>query len=115
MEPDLVKIWNVAHLIDSDDKMKLLHRTSNGLESYNKHFNGICPTSHPNLVSFAHALRQEADRVVQRMDDVAKGQAIPPDYNQPEFPQIPPEFYANKKKATTRKGTRKDHCKRGGD
>jgi len=85
LKPDLVKIWNVAHLIDSDDKMKLLCQTSNGLESYNKHFNGICPTSHPNLVSFAYALRQEADRVVQHMDDVAKGQEVPPDNNEPIF------------------------------
>ena len=73
MEPDLAKIWNVARLIDSDDKMKLLHRTSNGLETYNKHFNSICPTGHPNHVSFAHALRQEVDRVVQCLDVVAKG------------------------------------------
>ncbi len=86
--------------------MKLLHWTSNGLESYNKHFNGICPTSHPNLFSFAHALCQEADTVVQLMDDVAKGHVIPLDYNEPVFLQIPPEFYADKKKATTRKGTR---------
>ncbi len=74
LEPDLVKIWNVAYLIESYDKMKLLHWTSNGLESYNKHFNGICPTSHTTLVSLAHALRQQADRVVQDMDDVAKGE-----------------------------------------
>ena len=84
--------------------MKLLHQTSNGLESYNKHFNGICPTSHPNLVSFAHALRQEAGRVVQHMDNVAKGQEIPPDYNERVYPQITPGFYADKKKATTEKG-----------
>ncbi len=95
--------------------MNLLHQTSNGLESYNKHFNGICPPSHPNLVSFAHAHCQEADRVVQHMDDVAKGQEIPPDYNEPAFPQIPPEFYADKKKATARTGTSKGRSKRGGD
>ena len=95
--------------------MKLLQWTNNGFDSYNKHFNGICPTSHPNLVSFAHALRQEADRVVQHMDDVAKGREIHPDCNEPVFPQIPPEFYADKKKAPARKGTRKGHSKRGGD
>ena len=95
--------------------MKLLHRTSNGLESYNKHFNGICRTSHPNLVSFAHALRQEADRVVQHINDVTKDQEIPPDYNEPVFSQIPPEFDADNKKATARKGTRKGRSKRGGN
>jgi hypothetical protein len=115
LEPDLVKIWNVAHLIDSDDKMKLLHRTSNGLESYNKHFNSICPTSHLNLVSFAHALRQEVDRVVQCLDVVAKGREVPPDYNELVFLEIHPDFYSDEKKATARIGTRKGHSKRGGD
>ena len=99
-----MKLWSVAHLVDNDDKWKLLHRTNNGLESYNKHFNCICLTSHPNLLTFAHALRQEADRIVQWMDDVPKGGEIPPDYNERVFHQIPPEFYADKNKATTKKG-----------
>ncbi len=58
--------------------MKLLHHTSNGLESYNKVFNSICPTKHPNLVAFVHALHREADHVIQRMDNVAKGREQPP-------------------------------------
>ena len=111
MESDLVKIWNVAHRIDSNDKMKLLHWTSNGLESNNKRFNGICPTCHPNLLSFAHALHQEADRVVWHMDDVTKGPKIPPNCNELVLPQIPPEFYAGKKQATARNGTRIGHSK----
>ena len=58
----------------------------------------ICPTSHPNLVTFAHALHKEAERVLQRMDDVAKGREVPPEYNEPIFPEIPPEFYGNAKR-----------------
>ena len=87
-------IWNIYDKKDGD--AKLLHLTSNGLERYNRHFNGICPQSHPNLVAFAHALRSEADRVVQRMDDVAKGREIPPDYSEPCFPDIPHDFYQDK-------------------
>lgn len=73
-----------------------MHRVSSkrALESYNKQFNGIRPTGHPNLVSFCHALRQEADRVVQHTDDVAKGREIPLDWDEVVFPQTPPEFYA---------------------
>jgi hypothetical protein len=72
--------------------MKLLHHTSNGLERYNKHFNSICPTSHPNLVSFVHALKQGADQVVQQMEDITKGRETSPNYNEPDFPRIPPDF-----------------------
>ena len=78
--------------------MKLLHHTSNVLESYNKVFNAICPTKHPNLVAFVHALCKEADRVVQQMDDVSKGREIPSQYNEPVFPQIPADFYSDVKK-----------------
>lgn len=104
-EPDPDKIWNVAHFIDSDNKMKLLQWISSGSEIYNK-FNGMCPTSHPNLMRVAHALCQENDSVVQHMDDVAMFKAFPPDYDEPVFPQIPPEVYANNMKATARKGAK---------
>ncbi len=69
-------VWNIYDKKDGD--AKLLHLTNNGLEHYNRHFNGICPQSHQNLVAFAHALHSEANRVVQRMDDVAKGREIRP-------------------------------------
>ena len=49
--------------------------------------------AHPNLVTFAHALHKEAERV-----DVAKGREVPPEYNEPVFPEIPPEFYGNAKR-----------------
>ncbi len=108
-----MKLWSVAHLVDNDDKLKLLHHTSNGLESYNKHFNCICPTSHPNLLTFARALYQEADRIVQWMDDVAKGHETPPDNSDPLFPKIP-EFYNNNKKQSAKEGPRKGCNKRVG-
>jgi len=99
LELDLVRFWWQDEVTSPDQQW----------------INGIFPASHPNLVSFAHALHQEADRVVQHMDDVAKGREVPPDYNEPVFPQIPPELYADKMKATARKGTRKGRSKRGCD
>ena len=58
LDPVYVDLWNVAHLVNKKDKMKLLHHTRNGLERYNKCFNSIWPTSHPNLASFAHPLKK---------------------------------------------------------
>ncbi len=72
MDEDLIPIWNVANILDDDKKIKLINRTSNGLECYNHHFNSIVPSSHPNLVVFADALREEADNVVQRLEDIDK-------------------------------------------
>jgi hypothetical protein len=60
MDKDLIAIWNVADILDDDEKIKLINRTSNGLEleCYNSHFNGIIPSTskHQNLVIFACAL-----------------------------------------------------------
>ena len=77
-----------------------------------KHFNRICPASHPNLLTFAHAICQEANRIVQQMDDVAKGREAPPDYSDPVFPKIPPEFYNDNKKQSAKEGPRKGCNKR---
>jgi hypothetical protein len=79
----------------------------NGLEWYNKHFNQIS-------VTFAHALHQEADRIVHRIDDVAKGLKTLPDYSDHVFPKIPSEFYNDNKKQRSKEGTRKGHSKRVG-
>jgi hypothetical protein len=51
------------------------------------------PNSHPNLVSFVHALKKEAERVEQHLDDVAKGREVPPVYGEPVFPEIPDDIY----------------------
>ena len=91
MQDDFVDVWNVSDIM-CEKKSKLINRTSNDLECYNCHFNGIVPTNHPNLVTFTHALCEEANRVIQRMEDINKGQENAPDCDDPVFPNIPDEF-----------------------
>ena len=86
MQEEFFNVWNDCDKIDKDHE--LLHLTNNGLEIYNKHFNTICSNSHPNFVAFVHALCKQADRDVQRMDNVSKGREIPPQYNEPVFPKF---------------------------
>ena len=113
MQEEFFNVWNVSDKIDKD--YKLLHLTNNGLERYNKHFNTICPNSHPILVVFVHALCKEADRVVQQMDDLSKGREIPPQYNEPGFPKIPADFYSddNKPKAKEQSCRQEQESKEG--
>ena len=92
MQDDFVDVWNVSDIM-CEKKSKLINRTSNGLERYNRHFNGIVPTNHPNLITFTHALHEEANRVIQRMEDIDKGRESAPDYDDPVFPNIPDEFW----------------------
>ena len=93
MDEDLIPIWNVADILDDDKKIKLINHTSNGLEHYNNHFNSIVPSSHPNLVVFADALCEEADNVVQRLEDIDKRKEISLEYSNPVFPRILGEFW----------------------
>ena len=78
----------------------LANKTSNALERYNREFNGIVPTAHPNLIVFANALHKEAKQVVQRLEDVRVGREKPPVYKEVKFPEIPAEYLSFSYKAT---------------
>ena len=111
MQDEIVAVWNIAEILDDNEKVKLVNRTSNGLEHYNRHFNSILPSHHPNLVSFAKAIRDEADQVIQRMENIDRHCEIPPNYNEPVFSEIAYEFgkkvSAEKKKKAKVGGRRK--------
>ena len=56
MQDEIVEIWNIAEILNDNENIKLVNRTSDGLEQYNHHFNSILPSHHPNLISFAKAI-----------------------------------------------------------
>jgi hypothetical protein len=56
MQDDFLKVWNISGIADDGRRVKLVNKTRNGLECYNRHFNGIVSTAHPNLVTFVQAL-----------------------------------------------------------
>ncbi len=66
----------------------MVNKTNNALEHYNCHFNSLFGTDHPQLVAFVIILCDEADRIVQRLEDVDKGREQPPKYLEPIFPNI---------------------------
>ena len=91
-----MKVWNIAGVNTNKKKGENARfLTNNALERYNCHFNGIVPSSHPNLVVFAHALREEAKSVSQRLEDVRKGREEAPIYST-SFIEIPKEFHSFK-------------------
>ena len=93
MDDEVVPIWNFSDITDDSSKAKLVNKTNNALERYNRHFNSLFGTDHPQLVAFVIILRDEADRIVQRLEDVDKGREQPPEYPEPVFPKIPDEFW----------------------
>ena len=91
-----MKVWNVAGVNANKKKGEnACFLTNNALKRYNRHFNCIVPSSHPNLVVFAHALREEAKSVSQHLEDVRKGREEVPTYST-AFIEIPKEFHSFK-------------------
>ena len=90
MQKEIVKVWNVHGLDEGDDA--LVNRTSNALERYNRWFNSLVPNPHPNLQTFGSALREEADRIVNRVEAVRKCHEKAPVYKEVVFPNIPASF-----------------------
>jgi hypothetical protein len=109
MQGDFVGVWNVSDIM-CEKKSKLISRTNNGLEHHNCYFNGIIPTNHPNLVTFIHVLCEEANHVIQMMEDIDKGPENVTDNDDPVFPNIPDEFWdkteAHKNEASKFQGRR---------
>ena len=90
MLKDMIPVWNVHGLDDAETELR--NRTSNGLERYNRHMAEIFPNSHPSLVVFVAKLKEEVDRVLQRIENVKKGRENPPLYKAVTFPEIPDDF-----------------------
>ncbi len=80
-------VWNIYDKKDGD--AKLLNQTNNGLERYNRHFNGIC----------LHLLMRCAQKLTGLcnvwMMWQREGRSVP-DYSEPCFPDIPHDFYQEK-------------------
>ncbi len=70
MDEEDVPIWNFSDITDDCSKAKLVDKTNNALERYNRHFNSLFGTDHPQLVAFVVVLWDEADMIVQRLEDV---------------------------------------------
>ena len=92
MDEEVVPLRNFSDVMDDSSKAKLVNKTNNALEHYNCHFNSLFGTDHPQLVASVIILFDEADRIVQRLEDVDKGREQPPQYLEPVFPKIPDEF-----------------------
>jgi hypothetical protein len=86
----IVSSWNIAHMDNDDDgeRYDLINRTNNGLERYNRHYNGLFD-SKPDLFQFVRILQQETRNQVQKLDDIRKGRRNKVDRDLVTIPLIP--------------------------
>ena len=86
---------NVAHLENDGEFYDIINRTNNGLERYNRHYNGLFLTK-PDLFQFVRILQHETRNQVQKIDDVRKGRRKEVERNGVTIPQIPIGYYSFK-------------------
>lgn len=91
----ILSSWNVAHLENDGECYDVINRTNNGLERYNRHYNGLFLTK-PDLFQFVRILQQETRNQVQKIDDVRKGRRKEVERDEVTIPQIPIGYYSFK-------------------
>jgi hypothetical protein len=82
--------WNIC--TQDGTYKKFLNRTNNGLESYNKRFNGLFPKHNPSLIEFVEIVEKESRYYADKLDDIRKGREEQPTYQEKTIPLVPQEY-----------------------
>jgi len=62
------------NICEEDGKYKkIMNRTNNGLERYNRHYNELFPNT-PSLFEFCEVIEEESRRVARKLRDIDSGQ-----------------------------------------
>jgi hypothetical protein len=84
-------LWNVNAYIAKDAEMQ--NRTNNPIESYNRRAKQAFG-SHPTLVVFVKKAKEEAERFLKLMDDIAMHRRPPPPHADPVSLTVPAAYTA---------------------
>ena len=81
--------WNICE--EDGTYKKIMNRTNNGLERYNRHYNELFANT-PSLLEFCEVMEEESRRVARRLQDIDAGKEKRPVYKEVTIPQIPPAY-----------------------
>lgn len=77
------------NICEEDGKYKkIMNRTNNGLERYNRHYNELFPNT-PSLFEFCEVIEEESRRVARKLRDIDSGAVPRPTYKEVTVPKIP--------------------------
>jgi hypothetical protein len=79
--------WNILEM--ADERVKLLNRTNNPLESYNRCFGEQFPAQHPDFFHFVEIAKEESVKMLRRYNDVRSGVEEGPDRARVAYPTVP--------------------------
>ena len=82
--------WNICN--QNGRYKKFLNMTNNGLESYNKQFNGLFSKHTPSLIEFVEIVEKESRYYADKLNDIRHGREDKPKYKETTIPTIPQEY-----------------------
>ena len=71
--------WNICEEDGDGSYKKIMNRTNNGLERYNRHINQLFPNT-PSLLEFCETMEEESRRVTRHLHDIDMGVVKRPTY-----------------------------------
>ena len=92
----IIESWNIC--IGNDEYIELVNRTNNGLERYNRKFNGLFPKK-PSLIEFVRRLEEESRAQASRRDQICSGKEVEVERPKPTIPKIPQAYRQYKSNA----------------
>ena len=90
--------WNICD--QNGSYKKFMNRTNNGLESYNKRFNGLFPKHNPSLLEFVEIVEEESRYYKNKMNDIRDFKEARPSHKKPTIPDIPDAYKIYKEQNT---------------
>lgn len=86
----LIDSWNICE--EDGSYKKIMNRTNNGLERYNRHTNELFPDGDPSLLEWCEVMEEESRRVARHLLDIDMGRAARPTYQEVTIPEIPSAY-----------------------
>ncbi len=87
--------WNIANKENDDSHFDVVNRTNNGLERYNRHFNGLF-IKKPLLLEFVQIVEEESRAQDQKLSNIKYGKKRELEREEQTIPDIPPGYFTYK-------------------
>ena len=82
--------WNINGAIYNNDDDKLVNRTDNPLERFNRTLNNFFPNGHP--AQFVEVLKDICNTTLEKLKLIQRGRDTAPEHTPPTIYGIPEEY-----------------------
>ena len=84
--------WNINGVLYNNDDDKLINRTNNPLERFNRTLNNIFPNGHPSMPQFVDALKEICISTLEKLRRIKRGRDVAPAHAPATIYVIPEDY-----------------------